>query len=79
MGEWYDNKELFEMLQSLKNEIIELKTELAQTKVLIRDYNGLREKVNQTEAKMSTLMWITPIIVSVLSFLSSLIFNLVKK
>ena len=79
MAEWYDNKELFEMLQSLKSEILELKTELTETKTLIRDYNGLREKITQTDTRLNTLMWVAPILVAILSFISTFIFNLIKK
>ena len=40
--QWYSNKELYEMM-------IELKQELGETKTLIRDYNGLRETINRVE------------------------------
>ena len=37
MDNWYDNKQLFEMIN-------ELKIELAETSKLIKEYNGLRKK-----------------------------------
>jgi hypothetical protein len=45
---WYDNKSLFEMLQEVKADISEMRTEMAETRTLIRDYNGLRTKVEET-------------------------------
>lgn len=47
--DWYSKKELFEMIQ-------ELKVELAETTRLIREYNGLRRRLDgceQTIAGMS--------------------------
>lgn len=38
---WYSNKEIFEMIQGLKNE-------LQETRVIIRQYNGLRKDLAET-------------------------------
>ena len=37
------------MVQDLKQDIGTLKMELAETTTLIRDYNGLRQKINECE------------------------------
>ena len=37
------------MVQDLKQDISTLKMELAETTTLIRDYNGLRQKINECE------------------------------
>ncbi len=43
---WYSNKDIFEMLENFKNEIVELRMEMQETKLLIRDYNDLRGKTD---------------------------------
>lgn len=46
MGEeWYSNKELFEQIQALRSEMHE-------TRTLIKQYNGLREEVEDVREKM---------------------------
>jgi len=50
--QWYSNKQLFEMMQSLTTKMAELQLEMAQTTILIRDYNGLREKINRCEHEL---------------------------
>lgn len=62
--EWYDNKQLFEMLQQLKQEMVLLSKEMAETRAIIRNYNGLREKVEDTAGKVNTLMWLMPIAIA---------------
>jgi hypothetical protein len=47
--QWYTNKDLFEMVQGLKGEIGSLRDEIQTTTTLIRDYNGLRQKINECE------------------------------
>lgn len=44
-GNWYSNKELFELINSLKNE-------LTETRHIIKKYNGLREKIEVVEDKV---------------------------
>lgn len=52
---WYSNKELFEMLEGVKNDMIDLRIEMKETKTLIRDYNGLRKTINDTKKEVSEL------------------------
>ena len=40
--QFYTNKELFEMFELFKAEVKEVQAEMRETKILIRDYNGLR-------------------------------------
>ena len=35
--EWYDNKALFEMLQDFKEDVLELRKEMAETRAIIRN------------------------------------------
>lgn len=52
---WYSNKELFEMLEAVKNDITDLRLDIKETKTLIRDYNGLRKTINDTKKEVSEL------------------------
>lgn len=45
-GQWYTNKDLYEMIQ-------ELRVELAETTRLIREYNGLRRKIDSCEQALA--------------------------
>jgi len=51
-NQWYDNKELFEQIQDLKDKINYLCVEMQKTTTLIRDYNGLRERINNIEIEL---------------------------
>ena len=64
-GSWYSKKELFEMMQQLAKELVTVKTdfmkifqelniEMKETKTLIRDYNGLRKRLDFCEQKLMT-------------------------
>lgn len=48
-NEWYDNKTLYEMMVDLSKKLEHTNKELAATQVLIRDYNGLRQKITECE------------------------------
>lgn len=61
---WYDNKDIYEMLQEVRQDIASLRQEMAATRTLIRDYNSLRQKLEETAAKVNTLMWLTPIAIA---------------
>lgn len=64
MDNWYDNKELFEKMTVLDNKIDGLQRDLESTRTLIRDYNNLRQKVEETAVKVNTLMWMTPVAIA---------------
>ena len=48
LEQWYSNKELFEMVQSLK-------IDLKETNSLIKEYNGLRKRLDQCELTLVDL------------------------
>lgn len=51
--DWYDNKDLYEMMVDLSKGLEKTNAELAKTQVLIRDYNGLRQRITDCEAKQN--------------------------
>ncbi|HOB44342.1 MAG TPA: hypothetical protein PKH75_14425 [Bacillota bacterium] len=61
---WYDNKDIYEMLQEVKADMTDLRKEMAETRTMIRDYNSLRQKLEETATKVNTLMWLTPIAIA---------------
>ena len=61
---WYDNKAIYEMLQEVKADMTDLRKEMAETRTMIRDYNSLRQKLEDTAGKVNTLMWLTPIAIA---------------
>lgn len=50
--QWYTNKELFEQLVDLNKDFESLRGEMKETRILIKQYNGLKEQVE--EAKKDT-------------------------
>ncbi len=67
--EWYDNKALFERIESLQKDMGALQKELAETRVLIHDYNKLREKLEDLAGKVTMLFWLTPVTIAALGLL----------
>ena len=61
---WYDNKAIYEMLQEVKQDMSALREEMTATRTLIRDYNSLRQKLEDTAGKVNTLMWLTPVAIA---------------
>jgi prefoldin subunit 5 len=61
---WYDNKDIYEMMQQIKQDMAALREEMAATRTLIRDYNSLRQRLEETATKVNTLMWLTPIAIA---------------
>lgn len=52
--QWFDKK-FFQMFEELKDEMQELKIEMAKTTTMIRDYNGLREKLENVDDRVTKL------------------------
>lgn len=50
--DWYSNKELYEMMVDLSKRLEATNAELAKTQILIRDYNGLRERIDKCEDRI---------------------------
>jgi len=54
-NQWYTNKELFERLGDLKDDVANLRVEMRETRTLIKSYNGLREKIERMEEENDIL------------------------
>lgn len=50
--DWYTNKELYEMMVDLSKKLEKTNEEMSKTQVMIRDYNGLRERLNDCERRV---------------------------
>jgi len=64
MENWYDNKAIYEMMQEVKQDMSALREEMTATRTLIRDYNSLRQKLEDTAGKVNTLMWLIPVAIA---------------
>lgn len=64
--QWYSNKEIFQFFEKFKSDMAEkhntlisqmgkLELEMAKTTTLIRDYNGLRSKVDEHDKEITKL------------------------
>ena len=53
--EWYDNQRLYEMQVALSKKIEALSAELGKTQTMIRDYNGLRERLDKCEEGLTKI------------------------
>lgn len=53
--QWYTNKDLFEMLQGLKEDMHETRTELKETREAMKQYNNLREQIAQCQTNILTI------------------------
>lgn len=48
MGEeWYNNKQLFELINRLQSDFKDLSSEMRETRVIIKEYNGLRSDLHE--------------------------------
>ena len=75
---WYDNKDIYEMLQEVRQDIASLRQEMAETRTMIRDYNSLRQKLEETATKVNTLMWLTPVAIAATGLLFAALNFLLK-
>ena len=75
---WYDNKEIYEMMQQIKQDMAALREEMAETPTMIRDYNSLRQKLEDTAGKVNTLMWLTPVAIAATGLLFAALNFLLK-
>lgn len=51
--EWYSNKQLYEMMVDLSKGLEATNMELAKTQVMIKEYNGIRERLTQCEQEIA--------------------------
>lgn len=70
---WYGNKELLEKIDALDSKIDSLRTDLESTRMMIRDYNNLRQKVEDTSGKVNTIMWMIPVIIAATGILFTML------
>ena len=75
---WYDNKDIYEMLQEVKADMTDLRKEMAETRTMIRDYNSLRQKLEETATKVNTLMWLTPVAIAATGLMFTILNFLLK-
>lgn len=54
--EWYENKDLYEMMVELSKGLENTNLELAKTQVLISKYNGLRERIDLCEQNIANVI-----------------------
>ena len=47
--QWYTNKDLFEMVQSLQRDIQATRIEMQETRVAVKQYNDLRRQLGQCQ------------------------------
>lgn len=53
--DWYSPKQLYEMMVDLSKGLEKTNAELAVTQTMIRDYNGLRERVDHCEDRVTKI------------------------
>lgn len=54
-GQWYSNKDIYEMVQGLGREMGELRGEMRETRAMIRQYNGLRQRIDGVDTRQEEL------------------------
>ena len=70
---WYDNKALLEKIDALDSKIDSLRTDLESTRMMIRDYNNLRQKIEDTSGKVNAIMWMIPVIIAATGILFTML------
>lgn len=55
MSDAVTQKEFYEVIQELRNEIHQVTVAMTKTNTLIRDYNGLREKINLHDDRIQVI------------------------
>ncbi|GAA0422882.1 hypothetical protein GT022_17650 [Agaribacter marinus] len=53
--QWYTNKELFEQISSIQGDFKDLRSEMQETRKIIRKYNGLREELGVIKEKVDRM------------------------
>lgn len=54
--EWYTNKDLYEMMVDLSKGLENTNAELSKTQVMIREYNGLRARLDQCDKNIAEIL-----------------------
>ncbi|WP_416149514.1 hypothetical protein ACM26V_00495 [Salipaludibacillus sp. HK11] len=53
--QWYTNKDLFEQINSVQGDFRDLRTELTETRKVIKKYNGLREEIGEVKTRVESM------------------------
>ncbi|TCT23400.1 hypothetical protein EDD68_107114 [Melghiribacillus thermohalophilus] len=53
--QWYTNKQLFEQILSIQNDLKDFQIELKETRAMIKKYNGLREEVGALREEVKAI------------------------
>lgn len=53
--DWYNNKELYEMIQGLKEDFQDFRSDLKTTREVIKKYNGLRSDLAEVIQKVKSI------------------------
>ncbi|SET84448.1 hypothetical protein SAMN05216389_13812 [Oceanobacillus limi] len=53
--QWYTNKELFEQLNAMQGDFLDLRSEMKETRNVIKKYNGLREELGVMKEKLNRM------------------------
>lgn len=53
--QWYTNKDLFEQLNAMQNDFRDLRSEMKETRNVIKKYNGLREELGMMKEKLNRM------------------------
>lgn len=54
-NEWYNNKQLFEQIIAMQEEFHGLRGEMRETRMLMKQYNGLREEIGIVKEKVEQM------------------------
>jgi hypothetical protein len=54
--EWYSNQQLYEMMVQLSKRLEQTNAEMLVTQTMIRDYNGLRERLGDCEQRVNEIV-----------------------
>lgn len=54
-NQWYTNKDLFEQISGMQSEFHSLRTDMKETRHMIRQYNGLREEIANIDRKVNDM------------------------
>lgn len=50
--QWYTNKDLFELISAVQSEFNGLRSEMRETRHLMKQYNGLREEIGIVKGRI---------------------------
>ncbi|MBM7598458.1 hypothetical protein JOC34_000815 [Virgibacillus halotolerans] len=54
-NEWYTNKDLFELIGNMQQEFHGLRSEMRETRTLMKQYNGLREEIGVVKDRVDAI------------------------